>query len=107
MEQQLTEIEIDVADGDFSDNDPRWRIQRLELFAALREAPHTTLRPPIGSGRGRAETVVVALGSPGAFTTMIEICKAWIGGRPNRRVTLRSINGDSTWEYTQRTGSAP
>ena len=94
-----TEIEISVADSDWFDEDPRWRVQRLELFAALRDAPDTSVRPATEFGKGAAETVIVALGSAGAFTTVIEIFKAWIGTRANRTITIKKTNGDSTIEY--------
>ncbi|WP_436535122.1 effector-associated constant component EACC1 [Actinoplanes sp. HUAS TT8] len=96
----MSEIEIRVADLDWLEDDPRWRSQRLELITALRDAPDIRLDEASDSGKGAAETVIVALGSAGAFTTMIEIFKAWIGTRPNRTIMIKRKNGDSTIEFT-------
>jgi hypothetical protein len=71
------------------EDDDRWRADLAQLEGALRrELPDATLDPGIApGGRGAAEVsdVIVALGSAGALTGMVEVIKAWIGAKPGRR----------------------
>ncbi|MGK5684887.1 effector-associated constant component EACC1 [Actinoplanes sp. URMC 104] len=99
-DMSATEIKVGVADGDWFDEDPRWNRQRLELFAAIRDASGASTRPAADSGKGTAETVIVALGSAGAFTAVIEIFKAWIGTRKNRKITVTRVSDGTTLVLT-------
>jgi hypothetical protein len=91
-----TEIVLRVADGDWFDEDPRWLAQRMALFTELGNAPDTSVRPLDRGGRGAAEEIIVALGSAGAFSSMITIFRAWLGGRPRRSITMTAKNGKSS-----------
>jgi hypothetical protein len=101
----MSEYELEVADGDWPEDDRRWQMHRRELFTAIRSAPDTSVRPASGAGRGAAETVIVALGSAGGFTAMIEIIKAWISTRPRRKVVIKKKDGDTEIEITMENAS--
>lgn len=85
------------------EDDDRWRTDLADLQRRLGQAlPQETYEPGQAPGqRGAAEVseIILALGSAGAVTAMVEVIKAWIGSRPGKRkvkVDIESTDGKRT-----------
>ena len=82
----------------FDPDDDRWRSQVSDLVNGLdaevggirREAER------VAGAKGAVDTVILALGSAGAFTTAVEFLRAWLHRDRTRRLDL-------SWEVDGRT----
>jgi hypothetical protein len=66
--------------GRFDVHDNRWALQIVDLLTGLRRSG-VNIRvegDPAPGQKGSIETIVVALGSAGAFQAMIHILKLWL-----------------------------
>ena len=86
----LFEVSIAARNDELHPDDDRWADQQSDLMSQLQHDIGTLSR---GSGqpgaKGGADTVIVALGSAGAFSAMVECFRAWLGRDHARRIDVR------------------
>lgn len=78
-------------------NDDRWRGDLIDLRRTLeRDAPEAVEAVPAGSdGKGLVlAPIILALGSAGVFTAIVESLKAWLGRRPSTSTVSGQIEVD-------------
>jgi hypothetical protein len=64
------------------------------LYAGLHEIADTVQRGVAVEGaKGTADQVIVALGSAGAFTAVVECFRGWLGRDRSRRIDVRWDEG--------------
>lgn len=105
--EQALELVIEARTDRYDHTDDRWRDQVSQL--------HTSLRGEVGGLRrersavpgtkGTVETVILALGSAGAFTAAIECFRAWLGRDRTRSLEI-SWWGDGRQERVVIQGEA-
>src|SRR5690606_35723508 len=89
-----------VSNDDFSDDDPRWAAQVRVLVDQLnREAGDVRYDASKHTGdgkKGAAATVILALGTAGAFTAAVQVIKAFLQRDTKRKLELRRLgpNGE-------------
>jgi hypothetical protein len=79
----------------------RWRDDLYELQDDLTLAVPGSVAPPPPDGEGKGlglVEVLLTLGSSGAFTAAVEVFKAWLGKKPDRR------SADIVWEVSGQSG---
>jgi hypothetical protein len=47
---------------------------------------------PAGGTKGSVEAIILALGSAGAMTALVEVIKAWLGRDGSRRLTITTVD---------------
>jgi hypothetical protein len=79
----------------FDPNDDRWLDHVTDLVRDLRDGTGALeIEPPPQPGaKGAAEALILALGTAGAFTSAVEIVKAWLTRDRSRTVEV-SWNDD-------------
>jgi len=90
---QAFELRIEPGTGRFDPDDDRWRTQVSQLYSGLRDEAGGEVRHHhvgVEGTKGGIDTVILALGSAGAFTASVEYLRAWLG-----RDKSRSL--DVTW----------
>jgi hypothetical protein len=82
----------------FDPDDDRWRAQVSDLYAGLDREIGGVRREPtrVEGTKGTVDTVILALGSAGAFTAAVEFIKAWLTRDRSRRL-------DVSWDVEGRT----
>jgi NADPH-dependent glutamate synthase beta subunit-like oxidoreductase len=77
----------------FDDADDRWRSQVSDLYRDLDSEVGGIRRTSahVAGTKGTVDTVILALGSAGAFTTAVEFLRAWLTRDRSRRL-------DVSWE---------
>jgi hypothetical protein len=84
------ELVIEPHNDDYGPDDDRWRAQVATLHRELQALVDTTRRARLVSGtKGTIDELIVALGSAGAFTAMVECFRAWLGRDRSRRIEVR------------------
>jgi Effector Associated Constant Component 1 len=78
-------------------DDDRWRDQVTELMRELRSETGALSieRTPVQGTKGSIDSLVLALGSAGVFTTALDVLRAWLARDKTRSVELT---------YTDRAG---
>jgi hypothetical protein len=84
------DIRLHPESDKFDGEDPRWLGQVNDLYRELKQSvdgfrKESTTAP---KGKGVAETVILALGSAGAFSAAVTCFKAWLGRDKHRRLTV-------------------
>jgi hypothetical protein len=81
----------------FDPADDRWRAQVSDLYAGLDQEVGGIRREAqrVPGAKGTIDTVILALGSAGAFTTMVEVLRAWLTRDRSRRL-------DVSWDVDGR-----
>jgi hypothetical protein len=92
--------------ADYQPDDDRWRDQVVGLVSELHRQVDVERRgAPVEGTKGSLDEVIVALGSAGAFTAMVECLRAWLGRDRSRRIDVRwDENGQQ--RYVTLTGDA-
>jgi len=92
--QQPVTVELTPHSDRFSQDHPSWATQTTTLWEALEDAGgsirHKVVRTP--GTKGGAETIVLALGSAGAVTAMVEVIKAWLGRDRSRYLEISTVD---------------
>ena len=84
------ELVIEARTNMYGRDDDRWRAQVALLRRELQASIDTTERQRVVPGaKGAIDELIVALGSAGAFTAMVECFRAWLGRDRSRRIEVR------------------
>lgn len=88
----------------FAPQDDRWLDQVAGLARELRTGTGALEieRSPQPGSKGAADTLILALGTAGAFTSTVEVIKAWLGRDRTRKVEVSWRDGDDTGEFVIR-----
>jgi hypothetical protein len=78
----------------FGPDDTRWAGQVNTLLVDLQERAGTlrSTSSPAGGTKGSVEAIVLALGSAGAITALVEVIKEWLGRDRSRRLVITKVN---------------
>jgi hypothetical protein len=100
------EMALEPRSVDYQPDDDRWRDQVVGLLAELHRRVDVERRgAPIEGTKGTLDEFVIALGSAGAFTAIVECLRAWLGRDRSRRIDVRwEENGKQ--RYVTLTGDA-
>ena len=100
------EMALEPRSVDYQPDDDRWRDQVVGLVSDLhRRADVERRSAPVEGTKGTLDELVVALGSAGAFTAVVECLRAWLGRDRSRRIDVRwEENGKQ--RYVTLTGDA-
>ncbi len=92
------ELVLEPRTDRFDADDERWLEQVSLLFRELqREVGGVTRRHrPVEGTKGGAETVILALGSAGAFSAGLEVLRSWLGRDRARRLDISYTVADRT-----------
>ncbi len=100
------ELVIEPRNSQFSADDDRWRAQVVSLRQELRAQVDTTERGRLVPGtKGAISELVVALGSAGVFTAMVDCFRAWLSRDKDRRIDVR-WDEDGVERYVTFSGGA-
>jgi hypothetical protein len=84
------ELAVEPRSDDYHPDDDRWRDQVAGLYSALHEQADVVQRGAAVAGtKGTLDTLVVALGSAGAFTATVECLRAWLSRDRSRSIDVR------------------
>ena len=85
------DIRLEPASDRFDADDERWIAQKGDLVATLARDVGGIRRStgPAPGAKGVAESVILALGSAGAFRTALACWRAWLDRDQSRRIELR------------------
>ena len=84
------ELVIEPRNDEYERDDDWWRARVSTLDRELQARVDMVERGRLVPGtRGSIEQLVVALGSAGAFTAMVECFRAWLGRDKSRRIDVR------------------
>jgi len=100
------ELVVEPRSEGYSPDDDRWRAQVVSLRQELQAQVDTTERGRLVPGtKGTVAELVVALGSAGAFTAMVDCFRAWLSRDKHRRIDVR-WDEDGVERYVTFTGDA-
>ena len=87
---QVFELSIAPQTSRYDPEDDRWRVQISQLLLGLQQEVGGVRRDSIPSAgtKGGVESIVVALGSAGAFTATVEFVRAWLGRDRSRSLEI-------------------
>lgn len=90
------ELVIEAKSEKFDDNDPRWLEQVQELHKDLQSEVGDVRKKvtPVEGGKGGIEAIILALGSAGAFSALVQIVKAWLNKDRTRVINVSVKDGD-------------
>jgi hypothetical protein len=91
-EPSETAIDVVLVPGTdrFDPDDDRWREQVAVFMAELQREVGGVRRTstPVEGTKGAVDTVILALGSAGAFTAAVEMFRSWLGRAKDRRLDI-------------------
>ena len=96
-EGQVLELVIEPRSERYDPDDDRWRAQTSDFFATLDKEVGDVRREttPVEGTKGGLSSIILALGSAGAFTVSLDYFRAWLGRDRSRRL-------DITWTIDGR-----
>jgi hypothetical protein len=86
-------VELRPRSDRFSSDHPNWTAQVNALWEGLEDAAGTVRResvPALGQ-KGGGETIILALGSAGAISAMVEVIKAWLSRDRSRSLEITTL----------------
>jgi hypothetical protein len=94
----VLDLVIEASSDRFDPDDDRWRSQVSELHRGLDTEVGGVRRESeqVEGAKGGIDTVILALGSAGAFTAAVEYLRAWLGRDRSRKL-------DVSWDLDGRT----
>lgn len=83
-------MKLEPGTESFDPADERWLRQVRDLAQELHRAGVLLLPPaPEPNAKGTVEQFVISLGSAGAFTTLVELAKSWLGRDRTRTLVVK------------------
>jgi len=84
------EITISPINENYDDHDPRWIGQKDELVANIKREVGTVRKEtvPVPGQKGGIESIIVALGSSGVITAVVDTFRAWLGRDRKRQIAI-------------------
>jgi Effector Associated Constant Component 1 len=94
----VLDLVLEPRSNRFDPADDRWRAQVGDLYTGLDEEVGGVRREVehVPGAKGTVDTVILALGSAGAFTAAVEFLRAWLTRDRSRRL-------DVSWDVDGRT----
>jgi hypothetical protein len=83
-------LSIEALSDRYDESDERWHDQVVDLVEQLRESVGTVQRRQEASPgqKGAVDTMIIALGSAGAFQATVAVFRAWLARDRSRRLRL-------------------
>ena len=96
MENPGLELALSVTSDDYDPNDPRWRAQLNDLYRMVRDQADDFRQEvePVEGRKGGIETIIVAMGTAGAFKAIVETFAHWLKRDRSRHIRLTTKQGD-------------
>jgi hypothetical protein len=90
-------VELRPRSDRFDSDHPSWARQVNTLWEELEVAAGTVRRElvRVPGKKGGGETIILALGSAGAISAMVEIIKAWLGRDRDRSLEITTVDQGS------------
>jgi hypothetical protein len=83
------EVAVEPRNDQYDPDDDRWRDQAATLYAELDAQVDTVRRGrPVEGAKGTIDQLIVALGSAGVFSAVVDCWRAWLGRDRDRRIDL-------------------
>jgi hypothetical protein len=97
-DERGAEFTLEARSDRFDTADDRWLRQAGDLYSGLREegvdVRHEAVA--VAGAKGDLSTIILALGSAGAFTTFVQSLKAWLGRDKTRSLSVEwTLNGQT------------
>jgi hypothetical protein len=88
-------VELIPRSDRFSSDHPSWAAQVNTLWGELEGSAGTVSREVTTAPgkKGGGETIILALGSAGAISAMVEVIKAWLGRDRSRSLEIATVDG--------------
>jgi hypothetical protein len=95
------EVVVEPCNDQYDPDDDGWRDQVATLYADL-DASFDTIRRarPVEGAKGGADQLILALGSAGVFTAVVECLRAWLGRDRDRRIDVRWVENGAERSMT-------
>ncbi len=93
---QALELVIQPRSEKYDPEDDRWREQMSDFFLSLDKEVGDVRREivPVEGTKGGAASIILALGSAGAFTVTLDYFRAWLNRDKSRRLDISwSVGG--------------
>lgn len=89
-EERAMPLVIHLATEKFDDDDERWQHQKDQLVIELRQEVGTIRHEwtPVAGSKGAVDSLILALGSAGAFKAAVACLRAWLARDRTRRIEL-------------------
>ena len=89
---RLLEVTVEPHNDHYDCDDEGWRVQVGTLYQDLDAQVGTVRRGrPVEGAKGAVDQVIVALGSAGVFTAVVDCLRAWLGRDRDRRIDVRWV----------------
>jgi Effector Associated Constant Component 1 len=86
------EVAVEPRNDSYDPDDQGWREQIATLYQDLDAQVGTVRRGrPVEGAKGAVDQVIVALGSAGMFTAVVDCLRAWLGRDRDRRIDVRWV----------------
>ena len=99
-------VRVQASSERFDDDDDAWLHQRADLARGTAELPEVRLVPGAEAGaKGTADSMIIALGSAGAFRAAVAYWRLWLARDRTRSVELTySAGGEQQHIVVRGTG---
>jgi hypothetical protein len=95
-------IDLQPVSDRYDGEDSRWRDQVAAFYRELDQEVGGVSREttPVAGTKGGIETVILALGSAGAFTAAVQFFQAWLGRDRTRSLSVKWRDGEEEHHVT-------
>jgi len=95
------EVAVEPRNDQYDPDDDGWQDQVRTLYADLDASVGTIRRTrPVAGAKGGADQLILALGSAGVFTAVVECLRAWLGRDRDRRIDVRWVENGAERSMT-------
>ena len=95
------EVAVEPRNDQYDPDDDGWQDQVRTLYADLDATVGTIRRGrPVAGAKGGADQLILALGSAGVFTAVVECLRAWLGRDRDRRLDVRWVENGAERSVT-------
>jgi hypothetical protein len=95
------EIMVEPRNDQYDPDDDGWQDQVRTLYADLDASVGTIGRSrPVEGTKGGADQLILALGSAGVFTALVECLRVWLGRDRDRRIDVRWVDNGAERSVT-------
>ena len=95
------EVVVEPRNDQYDPDDDGWQDQVRTLYADLDASVGTIRRSRrVDGAKGGADQLILALGSAGVFTAVVECLRAWLGRDRDRRLDVRWVENGAERSVT-------
>jgi len=95
------EVVVEPRNDQYDPDDDGWQDQVRTLYADLDASVGTIRRSRrVEGAKGGADQLILALGSAGVFTAVVECLRAWLGRDRDRRLDVRWVENGAERSVT-------